>query len=670
MHDNVTKHVSLTPGHPATKKFPNLFSPLQVGSIILRNRIGLAPMSFTFQAPGGGFPEEQIAFLEAVARGGAGLITVGETNVGSTTGRTHENCIMLGDPAMRRGLVRIAEAVHRHGAAVSIEINHGGVFAAPAFNGGKPPMGPSKLSFRLAFNNIDGEEIIEMDEAMMDKVADDFAAAVQTVKECGFDMAQVHMGHGWLLHQFLSPLFNHRTDKYGGSLENRVRFPLMVLDRIRARVGRDFPLDVRISGTEVLEGGLVVEDVARICSLIEDRVNMISVSCGGIYHPRATGRMSPHVFFERGCNVYLAEEVRKHVRVPVSTVGALADPAELEKIIAGGRADFVNMGRALIADHELANKALHGKDNEILHCIRCYTCQHGLFNEPERLMRCAVNPTVGHEARGYDCNVPAGVKKRLLIAGGGPAGMMAALTAARRGHTVILCEQSGRLGGALDFADYVDFKADIKVYKDRLVQWVLDHPGIEVRLNTPVTPELVKEIAPDAFFAALGAEPVLPPIPGINRPHVITGKDVYGRENEIGNRVVIIGGGLLGCETAVHLVRLGRQVTLVEQAGQLAVDATLTHREALIERLEESTIVLLSTRCIEITPKAVICNTGGDKKELEADTVVIAAGMKALTAEAYALGALVTEFRPIGDCRKVGKILNATTDGFFAAMDL
>ncbi|MGI9953472.1 FAD-dependent oxidoreductase [Moorellaceae bacterium AZ2] len=663
-------HGVINTGNLSQKKFPHLFSPLRVGTLMLRNRIGLAPMSFTKQAPGGGFPEEQIAFIEAIAKGGVGLITIGETIVGNDAGRTHEDIVMLGNPAVRRSLFRLAEAAHRHGAAISIEISHGGAMASPAFNGGRPPMGPSKFRGDLGFEQANGELVVEMDEATMNKVADDFAEAVQTVRECGFDMAQIHMAHGWLLHQFLSPLFNHRNDKYGGSLENRVRFPLMVLDRIRQKVGRGFPLDVRISGTDVLEGGLDVHEVARICKMIQDRVDLISVSCGGIYHKRATARMSPHVFLERGCNVYLAEEVRRHVSVPVSAVGALADPHQLEEIIATGRADLVYMGRALIADHELPNKALHGREDEILHCIRCYSCQHGLFNEPQKLMRCAINPTVGFEGRGFDIIVPAPARKRLLVAGGGPAGMVAALTAARRGHEVILCEQADRLGGTLNFSDHVDFKSDVKIYKDRLVKWVMGHPGIEVRLNTRVTSELVREIAPDALFAAIGAAPILPPVPGVDGSNVVTGREVYGREDEVGSRVVVIGGGLVGCETAIHLARRGRKVTLVELTGALAADAPLSHREAVIEQLEGTATVLLNTYCTDITPRTVRCNSAGSTVELEADTVIIAVGMEALTEEAYALGAEVTEFRTIGDCRRVGKILTAVRDGYFAALDL
>ncbi|MGB9662785.1 MAG: FAD-dependent oxidoreductase [Moorellaceae bacterium] len=652
------------------KKYPHLFSPLKIGNLILRNRIGLAPMSFTKQAPGGGFSEEQIAFIEAVAKGGAGLITVGETLVGNHDGRTHDDIIMLGDPAVRRGLFRLAEVAHRHGAAISIEINHGGAMASPSFNKGRCPVGPSKFSRDLGFAEVNGEMVVEIDEATMDRIADDFAEAVWTVKECGFDMAQIHMGHGWLLHQFLSPLFNHRKDQYGGSLENRVRFPLMVLDRIRQKVGRDFPLDVRISGTDVLEGGLDVQEVARICTLLQDRIDLISVSCGGIYHKRATARMSPHVFLERGCNVYLAEEIRKHVKIAVSTVGALADPHHLEEIIAGGKADLVYMGRALIADHELPNKALHGKDEEIFRCIRCYSCQHGLFNEPHRLMRCAINPTVGFEGKGFDVIVPAPTRKRVLIAGGGPAGLMAALTAAKRGHEVILCEKSDKLGGTLNFSNHVDFKADIKIYKDRLVKWVVNHPGIEVRLNTRVTSELSREVAPDALIVAIGAVPIVPSIPGVEQPNVFLAKDIFGREEQLGDKVVVVGGGLVGCETAVHLAHRGKKVTLVETTYNLAADATLTHREALLERLEETVNVLVNTSCTEITGNIVRCISGGLPVEIKADTVVIAVGMRELSDEAYALGEEVIEFKVVGDCRRVGKILTAVRDGYFAALDL
>lgn len=659
----------------ADKKYPNLFSPLQIGTITVKNRIALAPMSYTKRSPDGGFAEENIRYIEEVAKGGAGLITMGESIVGDGEGpcggKSHVDIVMLTAPDNRRSLWRLADIAHRYDAKLSVEVSHGGAFSPVQFNHGMPPMGPNKYTNDRGFNRGDGTIIHEMDEADMAVVADSFADTVAVLRESGFDMAQIHMGHGWLLHQFLSPLFNQRTDEYGGSLENRMRFPMMVVDRIREKVGRDFPLDIRISGFEVLPGGMEPEEVAKIAKALEAKVDMISVSCGGVYHSSTAERMAPSMFMPEGVNVYLAEIVKKSgMNIPVSTVGALSTPAYMEQIIASGTADLCNIAHGLICDPYLPYKALHGMDDDILPCLRCNTCQDSLCRQPQRLVRCAINPRAGLEGDPrLDPTVPARRSKLVLIAGGGPAGMEAALTAAKRGHRVILCEKEDRLGGTLNIADTVSFKSRMKLYKDRMVRHVMDHPSIQVRLNCPVTPELVRDIGPDAMFAAIGAAPAVPPIPGLDGPNVITGKAVHGREGEVGRNVVIIGGGLVGAETGIHLLELGRAVTIVEMTDQVATDCAGSHHEACLSRLRQATI-LTNTRCIGVSPGSVTVVQDDKECTLPADTVVLAAGMRALTQEAYALGADVLDFAVIGDAVKPGKIQDATRTGFFGAMNL
>ena len=659
----------------AGKKYPNLFSPLKIGTMTVKNRIALAPMSFFLRSPDGGFAEENIRYVEEVAKGGAGLITMGESIVGSGEGpcggKSHPDIVMITAPENRRSLWRLADTVHRYGARISVELSHGGVFSDPAFNHGMPPMGPNPFENKFGFNRGDGTNVHPMDENDMNVVADAFAESVEVLKDSGFDMVQIHLGHGWLLHQFLSPLFNCRTDAYGGSLENRMRFPLMVLDRIRERVGRAFPLDVRISGCEPIEGGMTIEEVVEICKALESRVDMISVSCGGVFHDDTAERMSPSMFMPQGINVYLAEAVKKAgIQIPVSTVGALADPAFMEQILVDGRADLCNIAHGLIADPRLPFKALHGMDGAIRPCLRCNACQDSLMRQPQHLIRCSVNPKAGLEGLpGLDPHIPAARPKKVLVAGGGPAGMEAARIAAMRGHKVILCEKEDRLGGCLNISRTVSFKSRMKDYMDYVIRHVEADPNIEIRLNCAVTPELVDEIAPDALFAAIGAVPAVPPIPGIDGPNVITGKDVHGREDEVGENVVIIGGGLVGAETGIHLLELGKNVTLVEMTGKVAADCAGAHRAACMKRLAPARI-LTHAKCVRVNPDSVVVEENGAQRTIPADTVILAAGMRALTDEAFALGRNVVDLMVIGDAEKPGKIQDATRTGFFSAMNL
>ena len=662
-------------------QYKNLFSPIEVGNLTLKNRIALAPMSFTVQNFDRGYPQECLQMIERVAKGGCGLIIMGETVCGEG-GKSHDDMIMLDEPKIDRSLFKMAEVCHRYGAAISVEISHGGAFAHKEFNGGNAPMAPSHYSNAPGFARGNGDWVRPMTREDMVKVADQFAQAVKRVKDNGFDMAQIHFGHGWLIHEFLSPLFNTRTDEYGGSVENRMRFPLEILRRIREVVGRDFPLDIRISGTEVchesLEGGLDTADVIEICKAASEYVDMISVSCGGIHHFHTVQRMSPSVYIERGRNVYLAAAVRSALReagimIPVSTVGALAQPEMMEQIVATGQADICNMARALIADPELPRKAKAGRDDEILHCIRCSACLSHIARNPERLARCTINPVVGHENEtDVDCNVPAPTSKNLVIVGGGPAGLEAAITAARRGHKVTILEKKDHLGGQLDFADYVPFKEDIKIYRDKRIALVEKDPNITVLLNTVATPELVAEMNPDACFAAIGAVHKELNVPGMEKNNVIYADELHANEDKLGSRIAVIGGGLTGSETAVYLADQGKNVVLIGRRNQFAFDASMPHMTATQYQIQTKLEAYSNTAVVEITEQGVLCREKETGREflVEADTVIVAVGMKALSREATAFEGDISEFRFIGDCSKASTIRYATMQGYWAAMNL
>jgi len=512
-----------------------------------------------------------------------------------------------------------------------------------------------------------------MDEAMMNRVADNFAKTAKYLKLVGFDMCMIHGGHGWLLGQFLSPFTNKRTDRYGGSRENRARFPIMVIDRIREAAGPEFLIEYRLSGEELVEGGITIEDTVDFAKRIEKKVDIIHVSVG-IYHLHVESRTFSSMYDPHGCNVHLAEAVKKAVSVPVAVVGGINDPAMAERIIAEGKADFVALGRQALADPEFPNKALTGRSDEIAPCLRCgcFSPMPQIEGEitPPHTFQCTVNPVSSKEFRMSLAPAVKGVKK-VLIAGGGPGGMYAAVTAAERGHRVILVEKTDLLGGILKFTDTDTYKFDLKRYKNSLIKRI-NKLKIEVRLNTEATPELIERENPDVLIVAVGSQPIAPHIPGISGPNVMQALDIYRDPEKAGKSVVMIGGGLVGCETGLHLAALGKSVTLVEMMDKLAPDATESHRIALFAMMDKAIKSYTGMRCTEITAKGIKAITkDGAEKFIEADSVVYAVGMKADSEKAFSLcRAASKQYFLIGDCVSPRKVKEAVHEGYHAAMDI
>lgn len=661
------------------KYYPHLFQPFELKDLIIKNRIGMAPASMTScgQAPEGGMSDDRISLMESVAAGGTAIVNAGEVSPGlfspdNLCYLTNPQIIQTGDPKVYKRLVMMAEALHRHGAIASIELAHAGAIAPPAMNQGKRPIGPNPLPNDARFTRGAPCNAIPMTEYMMNEVANDFADSVALLKQAGYDMVMLHAGHGTLFYEFMSSVFNKRTDGYGGTPENRVRFINMVASRIKERVGWNFPLEIRISGSEVLDDGYTVDEMVQMCHCLADTVDMIHVSCGGGFHNEGRERMFVLNFLERGANVKYASAVKKSgIKIPVACVGGIADPSQMEEILRDGHADFIYMAHALIADPDIAKKAQRGKADELRRCIRCHSCQVTSVQSPQHMMRCSINPLVGHWGKGYDSTIPAPQSKRVLIVGGGPAGMEAALTAASRGHQVILCEKQNRLGGALWFSEKMSFKQDIFQYMERMAQRCLKHPGIEVRLNTNVTKEYAAEQDADVLFAAIGARHIVPPIPGIDGAQVMTASEALLRSDQLGETIVVIGGGMVGCETGVHLGELGKKVSILELTSKFCGDAHALYAYSLGKKMAEYTTLYPNAACMEIRDGEVLCEQNGKSIRIEADNVIIAAGMKANYREAWALAGDVDEFYCLGDCnKKAGKIMNATTDGFFAAMDI
>ena len=645
-------------------KFPHLSSPITIAGQTFANRMFSAPMGGTDITNDGCIGPKSTAFYELRAWGGAAAVTVSECMVHPATDGSHAYHL---DESILNSLAAAtytADAINRHGTVASLELSHSGMYAGTYMTDKTRQhemhqWGPS------ATVRPDGVEVRALSAEQLHEIAAAYGHVAGLAKRAGFRMLMIHGGHGWLINQFLSPYFNHRTDEYGGSLENRCRFACEVLDAVREAVGPRFPIEFRMSGSELFEGGYDLEEGVRIARLLESRVDLLHVSAGT--YQRGFGKTHPSMFEDHGRNVYLAAEIKKHVSVPVATLGGLNDPAQMEEIVASGKADVVYMGRALLADPELPRKVVSGRDESIVRCLRCFTCMAERAATSTR--RCTVNPLIGREMEGNEV-APAPRSRRVLVAGGGPGGLYAAYTAARRGHDVVLYEKEAEVGGVLKGEQAIPFKHEMYELAGTYARLAAE-AGARIRCGVEVTPELVAAEAPDALIVAVGSTPLVPPIPGLADPRVILATDYYLREVEVGERVVVLGGGLAGCELAIHLGKLGKKVTLVEMRDALAPDANVRHRPLLLEQVAAYVDARTGLRCVEVGETGVVCeDASGERVELPADTVICALGQKPRADVAASLRGCAPFVRVIGDAGRVSTITNAVYEGYHAALDI
>lgn len=646
------------------RKFPHLCSSITVGRVTFRNRMFSAPMGGTDITNDGCIGPKSTAFYELRGKGGAGAVTVSECMVHPKTDGSHAYHL---DTTILNSLASAtytADAIRRYGAIASLELSHSGMYAGTYMTDKNKQKsmhqwGPDDTV------RADGVKVKALTEDMIKEIVEAYGQTAALAKRAGFEMLMIHGGHGWLINQFLSPYFNHRQDGYGGSLENRCRLAIEVLKSVREAVGEGFPIEFRMSGSELFDGGYDLSEGVKIAQMIEPYVDILHVSAGT--YQRGFGDTHPSMFKEHGCNVYLASEIKKHVSVPVATIGGLNDPEQMEEIIASGKADIVYMARALLADPFLPRKVMENKEDQIVKCLRCFTCM------AERAMtstrRCTVNPLIGREIEG--CEVQqAPEKKKVLVAGGGPGGLYAAYTAARRGHQVILCEKEAEIGGILKSEQAIPFKHEMYELANTYKK-LAENAGVEIRTNTEVTPEYAKKEDPDALIIAVGSSPLVPPIKGLDGENVVLVNNYYLEKEKVGDKVVVFGGGLAGCECAIHLGMEGKEVHIVEMRDELAPDANIRHRPLLLKEIDKYVTVHTGCKGLEVSKDGILCeDKEGNQILVEGNSVICALGQRSRRNVVDALRDSAPYVAVIGDASKVSTITNAVYEGYHAALDV
>lgn len=644
--------------------FPHLLAPGRIGSMELRNRIVMSPMETMYGTPEGHPSDRTVAHFARRAEGGAGLITVGATGIDPQHPETPGGLQIGTDDAVAAHR-RLVEAVHAHGARIQPQVVHAGPDGLGPEMFGVTSLGPSVIPSYLT-----GRPSAEATKEQIAAILDQFRAAVVRVREAGYDGLELHAAHGYMfLGSFLAPQRNRRGDRYRGtSVEGRIRVVLEALTAIRSEVGAGFPITLRVSGYERVAAGRPVWDTAAMAPLlVEAGVDAFHVS-GGVIDRLVTGMVNAADDGD-GLNVGGAAAVREAVDVPVIAVGRLHDPALAERVLADGRADFVALGRPLLADPDLPRKlgGWGGGAGRVRRCISCENCIDTL--EEKLATECAVNPLTGHD---LDRAVaPASAGRRMVVVGGGPAGLETAVRAASAGHEVVLLEASDRLGGALQDASVVH--EENRPYLDWLLAEVaLAGPAVDVRLATPANPATVRALDPDVVVVATGGRVEIPDLPGADLPHVRHGIDTAAPP--AGRRVVVLGGRGAAVELAETLAGEGALVALLTTEAELAPEFGSKRRTEHMDRLDRLGITSHAGCTIAaITPTGVAWTPAhGTPRELPADTVVLAGEVVADRALADALERAMpgVDVRTVGDANGLGLIRGATADAARAVSEL
>ncbi len=644
-------------------RYPHVFQPLTIRGLTLKNRLEYAPTVVLKCNADGSMSQDMLDFMDWQAQTGVGWVTVGDTPV------THDNtshwlCEMnVCDDDCIHGMNALVEQCRKNGAELSVELAYAG-------RGNRAPADGQPTAIVSAERPLNpGDNVRTMTRSDMDEMKQNFVDCAVRCKHAGFRMILLHCAHNNFLAQWLSPDSNVRTDEYGGCPENRRKYPLEVLKAVREAVGNDMVIELRVSATEGIPGGLEFDESLAFMELAQEYVDIMHISQGSIFHLSArytipTYFRTPH----KPLNVDYAAEVKKHLHIPVAVVGMITTLEQAEDIIASGKADIVAMAKSFMADGNIVHKSLAGESSRVRPCTRCDLC--GNANTYGTAMSCAINPRCG--ISGEIDPLPESKRKRVMVIGGGPAGMMAAQTLVKRGHTVTLYEKADQLGGLLIDASMVPFKQLMREYLDWDIEETM-HCGAKILLNTEVTEELIEQENPDAIIVATGSVYLTPPIPGIAESFAV--RDVDSHAVETGENVVVCGGGITGLECALTLSQEGKQVTVVDLLPRenFVMEMPIFNKADLMDQLEQHQVALVGNQKIQAIDGGVrtIDQQTGEERFFPADSVVNALGVKPDNALGMKLLSKYgsSQVVLVGDCTaRGGNYYRANHEAYHAAM--